>query len=333
MAPIPQRTTLTNGKLRALPFNNEFPQNPGRRTLTYSIVARDPKTGEMGVAVQSHYFSVGSAVTWARAGVGAVATQAMVDVRYGPLGLELMAGGLSAPEALASLLKGDSKPEVRQVAMVDSKGMVSSHTGRLCIPNAGHVAGKGFSCQGNIMANGRVWGAMKRAFDSERRLPLAERMLAALDGAQAAGGDLRGKQSAAILVVGPGLKGNGWEGRLVDLRVEDHPEPLKELRRLLRYQRGYRWVDRGDEEFSSGRMEEALAAYARGMELVPEVLELKFWVAIGLLGSGKDRAKGLKMLKDVCSEDRNWVQVTEGMVRSGSVKLDPAVLREIGAGP
>jgi uncharacterized Ntn-hydrolase superfamily protein len=332
MAPIPQRTTLTNGKVRALPFNNEFPKILGERPLTYSIVARDEETGEMGVAVQSHYFSVGSAVSWARAGVGAVATQAMVDVRYGPLGLELMAGGMSAPEALASLLRGDANPEVRQVGMVDSKGRVASHTGKLCIPNAGHAAGKGVSCQGNIMANRRVWGEMKRAYESEGKLPLAERLMAALEAAQAAGGDLRGKQSAAILVVGPEVRGNHWEGRTVDLRVEDDPEPLEELKRLLRYRRGYSWVDRGDEHFSSNRMDEALEAYSKGMELVPEVIELKYWVAIGLLGSGRDRARGLKMLKEVCSKEKNWVRVTEGMVRAGTVKIEPSVLKQIGAG-
>ncbi|MDG6985235.1 MAG: DUF1028 domain-containing protein [Nitrososphaerota archaeon] len=292
-------------------------------------MARDEKTGEIGVAVQSHYFSVGSVVTWARAGVGAVATQAMVDPKYGPLGLELMAGGLSAPEALASLLKGDVKPEVRQVAMVDSRGRVAAHTGSRCIPDAGHSVGNGFSCQGNIMANDRVWGSMKSAFDSRGELPLPERLVAALDAAQEEGGDLRGKQSAAILVVGPDLRPNGWEGKLVDLRVEDHPEPLRELRRLLRYQTGYRWIDKGDDLFSSNRMQEALEAYTKGMELVPEVLELKYWVAIGLIGSGKEKAKGLKMLREVCDEEPNYVRLTEGMVRAGSVSLDPSVLRSV----
>lgn len=313
----------------ALPFNNEFLKS-APRTLTYSIVARDEKTGEMGVAVQSHYFSVGSAVTWARPGVGAVATQAMLDIRYGPLGVDLMAAGMSAPEALASLLKGDSKPESRQVAMVDSKGRVAAHTGRLCIPSAGHVTGEGFSCQGNIMANGRVWGAMKKAFESKGGLPLPERLMAALDAAQAAGGDLRGKQSAAMLVVGPELKPSYWEGKVIDLRVEDHPEPLKELRRLIRYQRGYRWSDLGDDLLSSNNMAGALDAYGKAMELIPEVVELKYWVAIGLLSTGKDRRRGLRMLKEVCAEDRNWVEVTRGMVRTGSPPLDPSILRQLG---
>ncbi|MDG6920151.1 MAG: DUF1028 domain-containing protein [Nitrososphaerota archaeon] len=297
--------------------------------MTYSIVARDGKTGEMGVAVQSHYFSVGSVVPWARAGVGAVATQANVDVRYGPLGLGLMSGGKAAPEALKALLSVDSKEEVRQVAMVDSRGSVGVHTGEKCIPCAGHATGEGFSCQGNIMKNDRVWGAMKRAFQRSSGSPLPERLLSALDAAQAEGGDLRGKQSAALLVVAPDLKPNDWEGRLVDLRIEDHPDPLGELRRLLKYQRGYRWVDMGDDLLSSNRLEEALEAYAKGMMMVPEELELKYWVAVGLLSSRKDVRRGLRMLKEVCSKDSNWVQVTEGIISVGRPSLDPSVLRDV----
>jgi uncharacterized Ntn-hydrolase superfamily protein len=179
------------------------------------------------------------------------------------------------------------------------------------------------------MKNNRIWGAMRRAFESRAGSPLFERLLVALEAAQAAGGDLRGKQSAAMLIVGPELKPNYWEGRLLELRIEDHPEPLKELRRLLRYQQGYRWVDQGDNHLSSNRLEEALEAYSKGMELVPEVIELKYWVAIGLLSSGKDKKRGLKMLKEVCAGDKNWVQVTKGIVKIGQPPLDPEVLRQI----
>jgi uncharacterized Ntn-hydrolase superfamily protein len=298
----------------------------GRSRLTYSIVARDRKTGEMGVAVQSHWFSVGSIVTWARAGVGAVATQANAEVRYGPLGLELMSGGMNAPEALASLLKGDEKSEFRQVAMVDSKGRVAAHTGTMCMPSAGHVKGEGFSCQGNIMRNNRVWGAMKSAFESKAKLPLPDRLMAALEAAEAAGGDLRGRQSAAMLVVGPDPKPNYWEGRIIDLRVEDHPYPLKELKRLIRYQQGYMWENRGDDLLSSNKLKEAMDAYSKGMGLVPEVLELKYWVAIGLLSSGKDKPRGLRMLKEVCEREKDWVQVTRGLVKIGRPPLDPKIL-------
>ena len=296
--------------------------------MTYSIVARDEKTGEMGVAVQSHFFSVGSVVTWARAGVGAVATQAMVDIKYGPLGLELMSGGKTAEEALAALLRADPNSDSRQVAMVDTKGRVAVHTGRKCLPHAGHVTGQGFSCEGNIMRNERVWGAMKRAFERNHTLPLAERMVSALEAAEEAGGDIRGKQSSAILVVSAELKPNYWEGRLVDLRVEDHAAPVPELRRLLRYQRGYEWENRGDDFLTTKDYPKALEAYARAYALVPEIDELKYWVGIGLLFSGKQK-KGERMLKEVIAKDRNWAQVTRGIAKVGYRPIPPDVLERV----
>jgi uncharacterized Ntn-hydrolase superfamily protein len=296
--------------------------------LTFSIVARDEKTGEMGVAVQSHWFSVGSAVTWARAGVGAVATQAMADTRYGPLGLELMSAGKIAPEALGSLLESDKKRDVRQVAMIDSKGNVAAHTGPDCIPFAGHAIGKGFSCQANIMRSKRVWTGMKRSFEENSNLSLAERLVGSLEAGEEAGGDLRGKQSAAILVVGKELKPTYWDGRRVDLRVEDSPEPLPELRRLLRYQRGYEWVNMGDDFLSSEKYRDALNAYRKGLEIVPEVLELKYWVGMSMLKT-RERSKGLAILKEVFQEDRSWVKLTRMMAKKNSMGLGASELREL----
>jgi len=296
--------------------------------MTYSIVARDEKTGELGVAVQSHFFSVGSVVTWARAGVGAVATQAMVDIKYGPLGLELMSGGKTADEALAALLRADANSDSRQVAMVDKEGRVAAHTGRKCIPHAGHVIGHGFSCQGNIMRNDRVWGAMKKAFERNRELPLAERMVSALEAAEGAGGDIRGKQSSAILVVSSELKPNHWEGRLVDLRVDDHPTPVPELGRLLRYQRGYEWENRGDDFLTAKDYPKALEAYAKAHSLVPEVDELKYWFGIGLLSAGRAK-RGERILKEVIAKDRNWAQVTRGIAKVGSLSIPPDVLKRV----
>ena len=214
-----------------LPLLSVFAQS--RPVHTYSIVARDAATGEMGVAVQSHWFSVGSIVSWAEAGVGAVATQSFVDPAYGPLGLEIMRNGKSAQQALDGLLASDPGLAVRQVAMVDAKGNVAAHTGKKCIPSAGHIAGEQFSVQANLMVNDAVWPAMAKAY-REAKGELADRMLAALDAAQAAGGDIRGKQSAAILIVSGTPTGKSWVDRKMDLRVEDHPEPLKELRRLAR---------------------------------------------------------------------------------------------------
>src|SRR5579875_2457803 len=182
--------------------------------MTFSIVARDKKTGQIGVAVQSHWFSVGSIVSWARAGVGAVATQAMVEVSYGPLGLELMASGKSARESLEALLKSDSKPERRQVAMIDGKGRVAVYTGGKCLPFAGHYEGDQFTCQANLMRNKTIWRAMAKSFTSNSsKLRFPERLIAALEAGEKAGGDIRGKQSAAILVVSPELSANYWSGR------------------------------------------------------------------------------------------------------------------------
>src|SRR2546430_3126228 len=204
--------------------------------MTYSIVARDKQTGELGVAVQSHYFQVGPTVPWALAGVGAVATQSMVNVSFGPLGIDYMRAGYAAEQALKALLAGDSEPQSRQVSLVDAQGNVATHTGEKCIPAAGHRIGDGFSCQANLMEKDTVWGAMFEAYTSARG-PLAERMLAALDAAEAEGGDIRGQQSAAMVVVRGNPSGRSWEDRVIDIRVEDSPEPLKELRRLLHVKR------------------------------------------------------------------------------------------------
>ena len=219
-------------------------QMPQRPVHTYSIVARDPATGELGVAVQSHWFSVGSIVTWAEAGIGAVATQSFVDPSYGKLGLDLMRAGRSAPDALKALLAGDEGRDVRQVAMIDAQGRVAAHTGSKDIPAAGHIVGKDYSVQANLMLNDKVWPAMSRAFEAAKG-DLAERMMAALDAAQEVGGDIRGKQSAALIVVTGKPTGKPWADRVFDLRVDDSADPLKELRtvghiaaRLQPYERG-----------------------------------------------------------------------------------------------
>ncbi len=296
--------------------------------MTYSIVARDPQSGELGVAVQSHYFSVGSVVTWARAGVGAVATQSFAEPSYGPLGLELMASGKSAKDALDALLKVDAKAEHRQVGMVDSKGTVAAHTGSMCIPKAGNVAGDQFSCQANLMRNDTIWGAMKDAYARRADLPLPERLVEALQAGEDAGGDVRGKQSAAILVVSGEVIPNPWSGRLVELRVEDHPDPVPELRRLLRYKRGYDWVDRGDAGLASKDYKSALDAYSKGLELVPEVDELRYWVGLSYLATA-EREKGKLMLKEVFSKDPAYVQLTRDLLRTRAVPVDEDSVREI----
>ncbi len=302
--------------------------------MTYSIVARDKETGELGVAVQSHWFSVGSVVTWARAGVGAVATQAMAEISYGPLGLELMSSGKSANEALEALLKSDSKSDTRQVAFVDSKGNVAVHTGKKCIPYAGHVKGDQFTCEANLMRNGKIWAAMKRDFGrtssvpKRSRLPLAERLVSALEAAEEAGGDIRGKQSAAILVVSSTVAPNSWSGRLVDLRVEDSPRPLPELKRLLRLERGYECANKGDELLNIGKFEEALKAYEKAGKFAPELEELEFWQGVSLV-EAKRLKEARPVFQRVFSKNKDWIQVTKSLPKVGLLPKDRAILRAI----
>ncbi len=293
--------------------------------MTYSIVARDPQTGELGVAVQSHYFQVGPTVPWAISGVGAVATQSRVEVRYGPLGLEHMRAGYPAAQALAAVMASDPDPEVRQVAMVDSTGQVAVHTGRRCIPEAGHRTGNGYSVQANLMLRATVWDAMAEAFERAAG-PLAERMLAALDAAEAEGGDIRGKQSAALLVVAGIPSGRPWEDRLIDLRVEDHPEPLIELRRLLQLKRAYQSLRDADLALQRGDKQGAAVLRARALELGPDLIELRFWVALGMAGSG-DMERSVAILQDVVSQDRTWLETMRRLPQSG--RLTRQLLAEL----
>jgi uncharacterized Ntn-hydrolase superfamily protein len=251
--------------------------------MTYSIVARDPTTGELGVAVQSHWFSVGPLVPWAMPGVGAVATQANVDAAYGPHGLALLKGGFDASSALQQLLSADPGAAGRQVAIVDAAGGVAAHTGSSCMPEAGHVTGDGVSCQANIMASARVWPAMLTAFEATNGT-LLQRLLAALDAAELEGGDIRGRQSAAVLVVP--AEGEGWE-TVISLRIEDHPEPLVELRRLVALREAYELAGQADWLVNEGRHHEAARLYEQASERAPENHELLFWAGLGAAQSGE----------------------------------------------
>ncbi len=296
---------------------------------TYSIVARDPKSGELGVAVQSHYFSVGPIVPWAEAGVGAVATQSLVLVDYGPLGLELMRKNRSAREALDSLLAGDAHREGRQVAMVDAKGGVAAFTGPSCIPDAGDVQGEQFSCQANLMANPRVWPAMKEAYEKADG-DLAERLLRALEAAEKAGGDIRGRQSAAILVVKGKASGKPWNDVLVNLRVEDHDQPLVELRRLLRLRRAYNLEDQGDAFTAEKKSAEAAKAYDEAMKLAPDVVELQFWAALTMYTNDR-KPEALALFRKVFAREARWVPLIERLSRVGLFPSDPKAVAEVQA--
>jgi uncharacterized Ntn-hydrolase superfamily protein len=289
--------------------------------LTYSVVARDPVTGELGVAVQSHYFQVGATVPWAEPGLGAIASQSMAEPRYGTLGLELMRGGYSPEQALAAVRSADPEQDSRQVAMIDSQGRVAVHTGARCIPEAGHRVGEGFSAQANLMARDTVWDAMAGAFEASTG-PLAERMLAALDAAEAEGGDIRGKQSAAILVVAATPTGLPFEDRPIDIRVEDHPDPLVEMRRLLRLKRAYQASSAGFRAGVAGDAEKARERRLAALEIAPELVELRFFAGLGMATAG-DLDGGAELLRPLMAGGDHWMEAMRRLVRAG--RLDAGV--------
>ncbi len=276
------------------------------RRGTYSIVARDPESGALGVAVQSHWFSVGSVVSWARAGVGAVATQSIADPAYGPNALDLLEQGVSPQDALDRLTGEDQRQAFRQVAVVDAHGRVATHTGASCMAYAGHESGDGFSVQANMMASAEVWPAMARAFDASSG-PLARRLIAALRAAEGAGGDVRGRQSSAIVVAPP--EGEPWR-LLVDLRVEDHPEPLDEIERLLDLSDAYRLASEADELVGQGRHDEAAERYVRAAELAPGNHELIFWAGMSA-AEGGDMATALERVRAAIAMQPGWAELLE----------------------
>jgi uncharacterized Ntn-hydrolase superfamily protein len=303
---------------------------PLRPVATYSIVARDSVTGEIGVAVQSHWFSVGSIVTWAEAGVGAVATQSFAEPAYGPLGLELMRLGRSAPEALAALVTTDRDSAVRQVAMVDARGRVAAHTGGRSVVAAGHRTGAQYSVQANLMEKPTVWPAMARAYETATG-DLAERLLAALEAAEREGGDIRGRQSAAIIVVAPTSTGKPWANRRFDLRVEDHPAPVAELRRLVTLARVYRKMNEGDELVTRQDIAGAVRAYGEATSLVPDSAtngEAAFWTGIALATAGRvDEA--IPFLVRAQRVEPRWLETLRRLPAAGLLPDDEALLRRL----
>ena len=306
---------------------SDTPAVPLRPVHTFSIVARDPATGELGVAVQSHWFSVGPIVPWAEAGVGAIATQSFVDPSYGKNGLELMRAGKSAPDTLKELLAKDEGREVRQVAMIDARGRVDAWTGKNDIQAAGHIVGTNFSVQANLMLNDKVWPAMARAFENTKG-DLADRMLAALDAAQAAGGDIRGRQSAALVIVTGKPTGQAWKDRIFDLRVDDSPEPLVELRRLVKLQRAYNHMNAGDLAVEKKDNEGALREYGAAEKLVPDNAEMIYWHAVALVNMGRVE-ESLPLFRKVFAMDRNWITLTPRLPKSGLLPDDPKLIERI----
>jgi uncharacterized Ntn-hydrolase superfamily protein len=295
---------------------------------TFSIVARDPVTGEMAVGVQSHWFSVGSMVCWGASGVGVVATQSFVNPAYGPEGLALMAEGVTAEDALKALIEKDEGRAFRQVAFLDRAGNVTAYTGDQCISFASHEAGIQFSVQANMMLNDQVVPAMSRAYREGEGLPLAERVMKALMAAQEAGGDIRGKQSAALIVVGPDPVEEPWLDKRIDLRVEDHPDPLQELSRLLRVHRAYEHMNLGDLAVERNDMETALKEYGAAEALFPDNLEMKYWKAVAMANSGQLK-EALPIFKAVFDRDDHWRELTRRLPVSGLLTVSDQELESI----
>lgn len=328
-----------------------------RPVNTFSIVARDSATGQIGVAVQSHWFAVGQIVPWAEAGIGAVATQSFVDPSYGKLGLDLMRAGKSAPNALRALLNGDESCAVRQVAMIDAKGDVATFTGSRDIVAAGGIAGaqsaqsriqcgdsdgtlsvgRNFAAQANLMSNDKVWPAMAKAF-SEMKGDIADRMLAALDAAQAAGGDIRGKQSAALIVVNATSTGKSWSDRVFDVRVDDHPEPLAELRRLVAVHRAYNHMNAGDLAVEHGDAALALSEYSAAEQIAATTkgiptsrhAEMIFWHAVALVNM-KRVDESLPLFARAFDMQPSLRELTPRLPRSGLIPDDPVMIKRITA--
>ena len=294
---------------------------------TFSIVARDTVTGDMGVAVQSHWFSVGSSVIWGKAGVGVVATQSFVNPSFGPRGLSLLENGLTPKMAVNTLLSLDESREMRQLAILDAKGNVYSYTGKNCIEEAGNIMGSNFSVQANLMEKNTVWPAMAKAFKTTKG-SLAERLLAALEAAQAEGGDIRGKQSAAILVVKAKSTGNSWDDKLVDLRVEDSENPLVEMRRLLIIQEAYDFMNKGDVAVETGDTALAKKYYMEAQKLNPDNLEMKYWYAISLANNGEfEEAKGI--FKKIFEQNSKWKELTPRLVKPKLLTISDEQLQEL----
>ncbi|MBK8943903.1 MAG: DUF1028 domain-containing protein [Ignavibacteriae bacterium] len=294
---------------------------------TFSIVARDSITGEMGVAVQSHWFAVGTIVSWGEAGVGVVATQSFVNPSFGPRGLALLKQGLNAQQVLNLLIESDEGRDFRQLAILDSKGNSAAYTGKSCVDDAGHIAENNYSVQANMMLNNTIWEAMSEAFkNSEGKL--AERLLKTLEAAQNAGGDIRGKQSASILVVRAEPTGNIWQDRLVDIRVDDHLEPIEEIKRILKVHRAYEHMNNGDLAIEKNDMDLAMKEYSTAESMFPENEEMKYWHAVTLANIGKVD-DSFPLFKEVFDKNKNWVTLTPRLIKSKLLKVSEENLSKI----
>jgi uncharacterized Ntn-hydrolase superfamily protein len=298
--------------------------------MTYSIVARDPQTGRFGIAVQSHFLGVGPVVPWLEAGVGAVATQASVNTAFGPMGLELLRAGASAEQTVAALLASDENPQVRQLGVVDAEGRAAAHTGAETIPAAGHLARDGFTVQGNLLLSDTCWPAMATAYEEglAEGAPFVERLLRAVEAAEREGGDVRGRQSAAIIVVDAALHPRSWRGHglVMDMRIEDHPDPVPELRRIVTMQLAYDMLDDDGDEAKAGRTAEQ--RYAEARRMAPNAFELVFWRALELATAG-DVAAARREMAIAIEADDSWRRTLEHLAEAGREGVTPELAAEL----
>jgi uncharacterized Ntn-hydrolase superfamily protein len=298
--------------------------------MTYSIVARDPQTGRFGIAVQSHFLGVGPVVPWLEAGVGAVATQASVNTAFGPMGLELLRAGASAEQTVAALLASDENPQVRQLGVVDAEGRAAAHTGAETIPAAGHLAREGFTVQGNLLLSDTCWPAMATAYEEglAEGAPFVERLLRAMEAAEREGGDVRGRQSAAIIVVDAALHPRSWRGHglVMDMRIEDHPDPVPELRRIVTMQLAYDMLDDDGDEAKAGRTAEQ--RYAEARRMAPDAFELVFWRALELATAG-DVAAARREMAIAIEADDSWRRTLEHLAEAGREGVTPELAAEL----
>ena len=294
---------------------------------TYSIVAFDPETGQMGVAVQSHWFSVGSIVSWGEAGVGVVATQSFVNPDFGPDGLAMMKQGINPQKALDSLIKSDEGRKFRQVALLNAKGETAAYTGSDCIAEAHHLQGKHYSVQANMMLTDKVCPAMANAFETTKGT-LAERMVAAIEAAENAGGDIRGRQSAALLVVSGQPTDKPWRDRVVDLRIEDHAQPVQELKRLLQVHTAYQHMNAGDLHIEKGNIDAALVDYSAAQQLFPDNEEMSYWTAVSMANAGRTE-EAMQLFRKVFAKNPNYQILTSRIVKNKLLVVSNEVLMQI----
>ena len=297
--------------------------------MTYSIVARDPTTGRFGVAVQSHYLGVGPVVPWLEAGVGALATQASVNLSFGPVGLELLRAGRSADDAVAALVASDPEAQQRQLGVVDAEGRAAAFTGSETIPAAGHLVRDGFSVQGNLLERESCWPAMAEAYEGALHAPFSERLLLALEAAEHEGGDVRGRQSAAIMIVEASVQTAAWRGRLMDLRIEDHPDPVPELRRLVTLQEAYGLLDDAGDAAVAGQDE--AARYAEARRRAPDAMELVFWMGLEYAKRG-DLDAARRELAVAFAADARWRTTLEHLAAARREGITPELAARLASG-